>query len=141
METLRLKIELEDFLSALTFGLDGLDGGWYLDRDTGDILLAADGAPNLPEDVEDNPRYMRIGRPDSRTSFRVMEDFADRLDQPRAVERLRSALRGRKPFRAFKDALYDFPDLQTAWHTFERAAHRRHADDWCEAHDIGVEWT
>jgi hypothetical protein len=56
MEQQHLKIELDDFLSVLTFSLNGVDGGWYLDRDNGEIILVTDDAEEVPEDLEDNPR-------------------------------------------------------------------------------------
>jgi Uncharacterised protein family (UPF0158) len=104
-----LKIELDDFLSALAFGLDGIDGGWYLDCDSGEIILATDGADEVPDDLEDNPRYTLIGQIDSSTSFWVMEGFVAQLDDAPAVDRLERALRGRKPFRASKTCCLTIP--------------------------------
>jgi hypothetical protein len=83
---------------------------------------------------------MLIDQIDSRSSFRVMERFVAQLDDAPA-DHLERALRGRKPFSAFKDALFEYPALQTAWFAFEQAAHLVHADAWCKEDAIKVEWT
>jgi Uncharacterised protein family (UPF0158) len=141
MKRRHLKINLDEFLTALELGLDGGDGGWFLDLQSGEILLAGDGAEVGLEDVDDDKRYLMIGPIASKTGFRMMEDFVGGISDAPAAERLGAALRGHKPFRAFQDALRDLPGLRTAWFSFEKAAHRRHADDWCEEHNITVEWT
>jgi Uncharacterised protein family (UPF0158) len=141
MEPRHLKIKLDDFLTALELALDGGDGGWFLDLQSGEILLAGDGAEVGLDDVDDDERYLMIGPIDSKTGFRMMEDFVAGISDAPAAERLGATLRGRKPFRAFQDALRDFPALRTAWFAFEKAAHRREADRWCAANGIVAEWT
>jgi Uncharacterised protein family (UPF0158) len=140
MEKRHLKVKLDDFTSALIFSVEAGDGGWYLDMQTGDIFLDADGAEDLPEDLADNPRYRLIDPIASHESFQVMEEFVATVEDSRAAKRLTSALEGRKPFRAFKDALFDFPALREAWFAFESDAQRRYADAWCEANDIDPQW-
>jgi Uncharacterised protein family (UPF0158) len=141
MERRHLKIKLDAFLTALELALDGGDGGWFLDLQSREILLAGDGTEVGLEDVDDDERYLMIGPIASKTGFRMMDEFVAGISDASAAGRLDAALRGRKPFRAFKDALVDFPEHRTAWFVFEKAAHRQQADDWCQDHGITVEWT
>jgi hypothetical protein len=141
MKQRHLKIKLDDFLSALTFGMNGVDGGWFLDRDSGEVILAGDGAEVSLKDLAGKPRYVPIHQIDSRSEFRLMEAFVASIDDAPAADRLARSLRERKPFRAFKDALVEFPALRTGWSAFEQAAQRRDADHWCAANGIVVEWT
>ncbi len=136
----RLHIKLDDLIDALTFNFELTDAGWYLDRQTGDVLLDADGAEDLPEDLADNPRYLPVEPMSSHEGLRIMEAFIATVANPQASDRLAEALSGRKPFRRFKDALLDYLDLRESWFAFEQAAHRELATEWCKDNGIEPEW-
>jgi len=137
-----LQIKRDDFIMALTFRMDSFDAANYLDRETGDIILVSDGVDEdmIPPDLEDNPRYLLIEPIESSDGFRIMEDFVATIDDEAVAERLASALQRPKPFRRFKDALFDDVALRDAWFAFEAAAHARLAPQWREDHEIDVEW-
>lgn len=137
---LKLKINRDDLIEALTFRFEITEGAWYLDTETGDILLQAEGAEDLPEDLEENPRYLRIDPMESRVGYRIMEDFVATVTDAGMAARLERALEGRKPFRRFKDALFEAPALREAWFEFEKLAHQGLAREWCEENDIEPEW-
>jgi hypothetical protein len=136
----KLKINREDLIQALTTNLDLGGGAWYLDLENGQIILASDAVDDLPADLEDNPRYRLIETMPSHESFQIMEDFVETLEDEAAAERLVEALRRRKPFRQFKDALFDFPSLQERWFEFRDRAHARYAERWCKGEGIKAEW-
>lgn len=139
-----LKINLEDFAIALTWHSEPGNGDHYLDTETGEVLFISDGvdAELIPPDLEDNPRYLRIGTLETSEAFTIMEGFAEALDANAAMaERLAAALRRPKPFRRFKDALYDDPVVRDAWFVFEREAHRVLGAEWCAEHGIVVTWS
>lgn len=137
----KIAIDADELIHAMNWRLDLVgDGGWYLDTETGDFLLVSDAVDDLPEDIEDNPRYLWIEQTPSEESYRIMEDFVDTLTDEHAVRSLSRALEGRKPFRRFKDTLFDFPALREAWFAFEREARLRLAEEWCEYKGIAVEW-
>lgn len=136
----KLKINREDLIEALTTRFEVVEGQWYLDTETGDVLLDVDGAEDLPVDLHDNPRYRGIDPIPSHESFRLMEDFVDTVPDTKAAARLARALEGRKPFRRFKDELMDFPDLREAWFQFLDATHTRLAQAWCKDNGIEPEW-
>lgn len=137
-----LKINLDDMTQALTTRFEIVEGGFYLDTETGDILLSSEGLDegDLPEDLEDNPRYRLIDPIESHEAFQVMEDFVDSLGNTKDVGRLRDALNRRKPFRQFKDTLHEHTDLSDAWYAFEQQELKRLAEEWCEARKIKAEW-
>lgn len=144
----KLKIKRDELIDALTFRFDMTDSAFYLDTETGHILLRSEDAEDVagdiedqvPEDIDDDPRYLRIEPIESDESFRIMEDFVETVQDAQAAARLNRALGGRKPFRRFKDVLLDFPHLREAWFEFERVAQARLAEAWCEENDIEVEW-
>lgn len=137
-----LKINLAELTQALTTRFDMEDGGFFLDTETGDILLKTDGIGEdlLPKDLEDNPRYLLIDPLASHESFQIMEEFVDSLGDTKDADRLRDALNRRKPFRQFKDTLHDHTDLSDAWYAFEQKELARLAGEWCEGNGIEAEW-
>jgi hypothetical protein len=136
-----MKINLDDLTQALDTRFDMIEGGFYLDTETGDVLLKTDDVDegDLPEDLEDNPRYLLIDPLDSHESFQIMEDFVDSLGDTQDAGRLRDALNRRKPFRQFKDTLHEHTDLSDAWYAFEQKELARLAGEWCEANGVEAE--
>ncbi|NOT60628.1 MAG: hypothetical protein HOP19_10445 [Acidobacteria bacterium] len=87
-------------------------------------------------------RYVAIPRQDSREGFQVMEDFVRLLnkeDAGQVVDDLMSALLGGKPFRRFKDALFDYPAVRERWFKFEAERLRARITAW--AKDEGITLT
>ncbi|MDI1278122.1 UPF0158 family protein [Methylobacter sp.] len=137
-----LKINLDDIIQALTTRFDVVEGGFFLDTETGDILLSTEGLDDndLPEDLEDNPRYRLIDSLASHESFQIMEDFVDELGDTKEAGKLRDALNRRKPFRQFNDTLHEHTNLSDAWYAFEQQELKRLAEEWCEENGIKTEW-
>lgn len=136
-----LKIKLDDMTQALTTRFEIVEGGFYLDTETGDILLSTEDVDDdLPEDLEDNPRYRLIDPLVSHESFQIMEDFVDNLGDTEEAGKLQDALNRRKPFRQFKDTLHEHTDLSDAWFAFEQQELKRLAEEWCEGKRIKAEW-
>lgn len=137
-----LKINLDDMTQALTTRFDMVEGGFFLDTETGDILLNTEGIDedDLPEDLEDNPRYRLIDPLSSHESFQIMEDFVDSLGDTKDAGRLGDALNRRKPFRQFKDTLHDRTNLNDVWYAFEQKELKRLAEEWLEENGIKTEW-
>ena len=65
-----------------------------------------------------------------------MEEFLHEVVHPHAYTALQQALAGRKPARAFRHVLMEYPVLLEAWHHFEAARLRELAQDWLEDNDI-----
>lgn len=137
-----LKIKLDDITDALTTRFDMIEGGFYLDTETGNILLSTEGLDegDLPEDLEDSPRYRLIDPLAPHDSFQIMEDFVDSLGDTKEAGRLQEALNRRKPFRQFKDAVHERTGLSDDWYAFEQKELARLAEEWCEENGIKAEW-
>lgn len=137
---MKLAIDPDGLIEALTFSMDASGAAWYLDRETGDVLLDHEDGDEMPEGFEDDPRYLHIEALPSHVEYGVMEDFLETLPAGRIAEALARALAGRKPFRHFKDALFDYPDVRQTWFTFRDAAYLGLAAEWCEEHGIEPVW-
>ena len=110
---------------------------WCIDPATGMACLEPEEAASLydaddaelmkstdPDDVLALPPY------DSSDGYRMMERFAESLDDPKASETLLDALDRPKPFRRFKDALSDFPEIRSAWFEYQSEQLRKFAEDY-----------
>jgi hypothetical protein len=65
-----------------------------------------------------------------------MERFIATVDDERLQERLRAAVDGQRPFRRFKDELYEHPDERQRWFEFRDARLRRRVLDWLDEEGI-----
>ena len=123
-----LRIDAGDLIEALEYHLD--DASWLLDLESGEVVYATD----LPEeeDPDDPDRFLVIPAMDSFDSFQIMEDFVEGLPEGEACRALARALRLPRPFRCFKDTLFDFPALREQWFKFQQDRMLEYAQNWLE---------
>ena len=151
--TKKLSIDRDDLLAALDSGDPELS--WFLDTETGEVLLLTgffDGWEDDKEDETDeetelrravrdgDPRYRYIEPISSHESFRFMEDFIDQLPEGEAADELWKALDRHRPFRSFKDALYQFPDVREQWYRYQERRQEEYAREWLESEGIEPVW-
>ncbi len=129
----------------------------YLDLETGEVILVTDETARYLEDPpsyklpdgqqqaiqvarqveeDEDGRYLPIPQVESHEGYRVMEDFVATVSDQRAQDQLRQALQGRKPFRRFKDALYDYPAEEKRWFAFSERRLRERMVEWLESEGI-----
>lgn len=104
------------------------------------VLLAV-GESEMGEESETADRYLAIPIIGSDEGYRTMEDFVEIVQNPRLRKSLIVALRGRKPFRRFKDMLVEYPAEQERWFAFERQRVRETIEEWAEVEGIEVDFT
>jgi hypothetical protein len=137
-----LKIDLDELIFALETNDPMIDS--YLDLETGDVVTTVDG--NVEDDIadllEEHPERFCFIRPlPSREAFRIMENFAEEVEQNGIRARLFNALGSRHPFRTFKDVLQDYPELRVEWFAFNNEAMRELAERWLEEEEIAAVFT
>lgn len=137
-----LAIDLDELTVALT-DHSPYESTYWLDMQTGVLIFLNDAvdAEDLPDDLDDETRYLRVEPIDSSLSWRIRADFAEQCGDARLARRLADALEQRKPFRRFRAALHDHPEHSEAWFAFERIALERIAREWCEERGITPQWT
>jgi yecA family protein len=130
-----LPVDLDKLALALESNDSGYDlGAYWLDTSTGDVVFVSSDLEEdeqLRDQIADDAarRFVRVNAIDSRTAFRMMEDFVETLPAGRARDTLESSLRGSRPFRQFKDSLDD-KKVRERWFAFRREAVRRSAIAW-----------
>ncbi|WP_371370075.1 UPF0158 family protein [Pseudomonas sp. QL9] len=133
-----LPVDIDDLV--LVLDSNGME--FHLDLETGEIRLR-------PEDYLDEEfeqllerqpqRFLYIEPVSSRDGFRIMEDFVrEKVDDPRASDSLVRALEDRKPFRSFKDRLFDYPEIREEWFRYHDERLRQLALEWLAEEGIGL---
>ncbi|NTV75957.1 MAG: hypothetical protein HGA66_17360 [Holophaga sp.] len=134
-----LRINANDLAEALESHMD--EASWLVDLESGEVILARPGETIDEEDEEpweDSDRFFLICPIDSNEGFKIMEDFVDELPEGEGCRALDRALRLPKPFRSFKDTLFDFLDLREQWFKFHHARMLEHAQRWLDDHLPGA---
>jgi hypothetical protein len=114
--------------------MNGMDDVYYdvieekivydLDEETGESETSWD-------DEESIERYVLIPTITSFESFRLMERFADGVEDEQTRNRLLNALGRHKPFRRFKDILEDL-GIRDEWFAFEYQYGKEQMEEWLE---------
>jgi predicted nucleotidyltransferase len=123
------KLDLSDLCAALED--NSPEHSWWIDPRTGETEFWS-------EDTDDE---LRLGHPEERDlvwvepigsheAYGDMEDFIERVRDPRARDLLARAIEGRGAFRRFKDTLLEFPELRKAWFAFHDVRMERRALAW-----------
>ena len=137
----RIRVDLDSLITARDDNSAEMQS--FLDLETGEVVVwidpncvgDIDDAPTL-EELENNQRYRPIPHLDSRTGYTIMEEFTSELPTSRMKGRLIDALSGRRPFRAFKDALLHDLGVRDLWFTFEHREKSYWAERWLREEGI-----
>ena len=126
-----------DELATILEG-DPLSGGGRIDLTTGEVWhrAAIEYAQEIGEedpDDEDPDRWLYVECEGSRSGYRDMEWFIVTVSDPRRVELLDIAIRGRGAFRRFKDVLNRWPDEVDRWYAFSGDRELGRARSWLAA--------
>lgn len=113
-------------LEAIIFAMENQKGASLVDALTGAVLEAGM-EPATGADMVRAPVWT------SGDGFKLMERFARSVSEPEAGLALRAALtHGKGVFRAFKDALDGFPEVNRLWYEYKTAAMGRRVRSWYE---------
>ncbi len=134
-----LRVKADDLVEALEFNFSEM--GWFLDLETGEVRFASEDEPlEVTGGPDEDFHYLPIPPLESFRSFAIMEAFLEGLPEGRPRNVLAAALRHRKPFRSFKDALLEFPDLRQAWFQFRDAEMLEIAREWLQENVPGAQF-
>jgi hypothetical protein len=127
----------------LSLALTSHDLEYRLDLQTGDVFPWFDDMLEDDEELaaalEETPdRFVRVEPVSSHESFRWMEDFAASQKDDAVREALLDALDRPRPFRRFKDALADFPEVREAWFRAHEERVLAYARTWIESEGLNV---
>lgn len=125
------QVDLASLCEALEDHSDSTQ--WWLDPSTGKVEPWSSDRWAIEDDEDPHPAerdWIPIEPLSSRGSYADLEEFTERVRDPRARDLLERAIAGRGAFRRFKDTLFDFPELREAWFKFHDARTERRALQW-----------
>jgi ribosomal protein S18 acetylase RimI-like enzyme len=127
-----MQFELDSaLLDQIIFFMEDQDGVFYVDTQEGMVLGEDDEEFDSDEFEDDNDRYVSLPDWGPSDGFRLMEKFAASLKNALAREGLSSALdRGRGVFRAFKNALAQYPEAEKLWYAYKEREMKRVVIAW-----------
>jgi hypothetical protein len=140
----------------------GEESSFWIDKRNGDVIFIADesivgeldygdkteavyqikiltGEIETEDEIEiEENSYIKFLPTDSDEKWKWMEEFTiKRIEDIELQNKLVNALRGRKPFRKFKDVLIFNPTDEQKWFDFEKEKMREYTESW--ARDEGFE--
>jgi GNAT superfamily N-acetyltransferase len=118
----------EALIDAILFSMEDQNGEFLLDTREGMIALI--------DEISDDPdegegRYIDLPEWDSASGYQLMEHFTAALRNPVVRDELNTALnRGRGVFRAFKDILGRYPEIEKRWFSYKEREMKRNIIRW-----------
>jgi hypothetical protein len=139
-----LRIQGADLLDAVGDNYQGTVH--YLDLESGEVVavnpdlwMSTDPEHQEMESMADDPRFRAIDPVDSGEAWRWMDAFVYQLPDGRARAELERAIQGSRPFRRFKDALSQYPELRQEWFRSQEERLLEYARAWLEGEEIEAE--
>jgi len=131
----------EELINEIIFFMEDQNGDFCLDTRKGIIISRDDdefddddfGDAEFNDNDDDDEEGRFISLPDWQPSdgFRLMESFAAGLHNPVVRKHLSAALnRGRGVFRAFKDAISEYPEVEKLWFSYKDREMKREVIRW-----------
>jgi GNAT superfamily N-acetyltransferase len=126
-----MRFELNQALiDEILFFMEDQEGEFLLDTHEGIVISTDD--EGFDEDADD--RYIGLPEWGPSNGFRLMERFTAGLHNALAREELSAALnRGRGVFRAFKDTLTRYPEIEKLWFDYKDREMKSEVISWYNA--------
>ncbi|MFC1539910.1 UPF0158 family protein [Gemmatimonadota bacterium] len=155
----RKTVEITEIAEAM--GIDRVTNEWYLDRDTGEVVIVPEEIffeletdtfdPDemtdwdrenqaLARAMDDDPdRYLWIPRTEASETYELMLHFADSREDENLRRLLEVALDGKGAFGRFRHVLAEYPEERDEWFRIKDRATEKMARDWLSSLDIEAE--
>jgi GNAT superfamily N-acetyltransferase len=126
-----------EVIDNIIFWMEDQSGSFVINIQTGDILNVDD----APWDQVSGDDWVDLPEWGPANGFGIMENFTASLKNPPAQKTLAVALnRGKGVFRAFKDAIAEFPEVEKMWFAYKEKELKKTVRAWyaglCEEHGI-----
>lgn len=137
-----IKIDVEDLIIAMESHTGELE--WFLNTENGEFIPYTPSGDlkdeEYAEEIETgSDRIVPVESITSQDGYRIMENFIAGLDDPKIRNALADAISRHRPFRRFKDALFDLPEISERWFAFHRDAMLEYGREWLDSLDIDYE--
>jgi hypothetical protein len=97
----------------------GFASSHYIDLITGEVVSPDIDENITHEDVANEDRYFCVEPITSDEGYAIMQDFVAFVESDEIRDHLIDALERKKPFRNFKDAITEYPDIETRFYAYK----------------------
>jgi len=140
----KVTVNIEFIADAMEATMDGWEQ--YLNMETGEIISLSNGTWSdmddedkaLAEEIDSTDKYVRLPNQYDIDEYNIMEEFAYATQNPRYQEKLLCVLRGRKPYRNFKDEI-NYLGISESYYAWRLIALCKIAKNWCEENEVPYE--
>lgn len=127
----------EELIDEILFFMEDQEGEFYVDALKG-IVISFDNMYSCDDknddDDDDGNRFISLPEWEPSDGYRLMEGFAAGLRNNVIREELSGALdRGRGVFRAFKDTIAKYPEVEKLWFAYKDREMKREVIQWYNA--------
>jgi len=135
-ENMRFELT-EELIDEILFFMEDQGDEFYVDAEEGEIVPSIeihsdDDDVDGDDDIDD--RYFLVPEWSPSDGFRLMESFTASLRNSVVRKKLSAALdRGKGVFRAFKDTLSEFPEVEKLWFAHKDREMKREVIHWYNA--------
>ncbi len=137
---MKLNIEFEELVDA--YEDSNVTHLYFIDTKNNEIIFVNeaidDDASEKLEELEDE-RYLYIPPRLPQDEFSIMEMFVYTIGDFDLAEKFHGVLEGEKPFRNFKDLLYNYPELREKWFEYKHNTIKNETINWLCENDIEIE--
>jgi hypothetical protein len=132
VEKMKLTIDFEELVDA--FEESDVMHHFFIDTQKNEIIYineaVDDDYKKRLEEMEDD-RYLMIPARLPQDNFMIMETFVyEKIHDTKIAEKFNQTLERKKPFRNFKDLLFDYPNLLKQWFTYHREHLKNETINW-----------
>ena len=135
-----MKFELDDVLkNEILFYMENQDGEFLLDTQENQIINITNDNINKNPVYEDDDRFISLPSWTANDGYHLMEKFSLNLKNPVVRAELSEALnRNKGVFRAFKNILEQYPEVEKQWFSFKEQKMKNDVVLWYNA--LREEW-
>jgi len=127
-----MQFELTDeLIDEIIFFMEDQDGDFCLDTRKGIVISRDDDDEENDDDNDEDGRFISIPDWQPSDGFRLMESFTVGLHNSVVRKNLSAALnRSKGVFRAFKDAISQYPEVEKLWFAYKDREMKREVMQW-----------
>jgi len=135
-----MRFELDNILiDDIIFSMENQDGKFLLDTQESSVVDINNHELTDTPDYEDTERFIALPEWEPKDGYRLMEKFAASLKNPVVRQELSNSLnRNKGVFRAFRDVLEQYPDIEKTWFRFKEQRMKNEVISWYNA--LREEW-
>ncbi len=141
VEKMKLNIDFEELVDA--FEESDVMHHYFIDTKNNELIYINEAVDDDYEkrlEEVDNDQYLMIPARLPQDNFMIMETFVyEKIQETKIAEKFNQVLERKKPFRNFKDLLFDYPDLREQWFAYYREHLKNETINWLCTSNIELE--